>query len=188
MSRPRYGYLLFDFPSDHEIDGVLSTECEVIKAVLAKRNLGSRLKRCRCSSLASFMNLKLSQFKGVRFVHIGGHGSKEGLTFIGGSARWVDVASLLMQCLNPLQEGKKRVLTLSCCHSMQGMEILRKHLAGYFTGGYYFCQDSIDFSSAITVWSMFYLKKNLLHRNQKIVDSINAFMGTDVIGYYSFPE
>lgn len=84
MSRPSYGYLLFDFPSDHEIDSVLSTECDVIKAVLANRNLASRLKICRCSSFGTFNNLKLCQYKGIRFVHIGGHGSKSGLEFIGG--------------------------------------------------------------------------------------------------------
>lgn len=55
--RPKYGFLLFDCPSDHEIESSLVTECEVIKAVLSNRKLGSHLKVLRCASTEAFNNL-----------------------------------------------------------------------------------------------------------------------------------
>lgn len=67
------------------------------------------------------------------------------------------------------------------------MKALAEHLVGYFSGGYYFCQETIAFSQAITVWSMFYLKKRLQLPHQKIVAAINAFLGEEIIGYRSFP-
>ena len=48
--RKGYGYLLFDFPADHEIEDRLPTECDAIRAVLFNDELGSRLKVLRYAS------------------------------------------------------------------------------------------------------------------------------------------
>jgi hypothetical protein len=75
------------------------------------------------------------------------------------------------------------VLCLSCCHSRNGYNAIKKSLKGHFTGVYYFNRQEIEFATAMTVWSMFYRKKSLTRPARKIVGSINAFFGQDVLAY-----
>jgi len=61
------------------------------------------------------------------------------------------------------------------------------HLQGFFTIMYYFHEESIEFSESVTVWSMFYLKKNLSDPHEKIGEYINDFFekssGKKIIAY-----
>lgn len=183
QGRPKYGFLLFDCPSDHEIEGSLVTECEAIKAVLSNRKLGSQLKILRCASTEAFDKLPQRIYPGIRFVHLGGHGSLNGLGLIGGHLSWDKVAQYIYSVLPNLNNGEQRVLTLSCCHSSTGAKKMKKKLTQYFTGIYYFVPDKIAFSTAITVWSMFYLKKKLDRPHKAVVDSINEFLGEKIISF-----
>ena len=74
--RPQYSYLVFDFPSDHEIDGAIVTESDAIRSVLANKSLGGRLKLIRCTTASTFKTLKAREYPGIRFVHLGCHGSE----------------------------------------------------------------------------------------------------------------
>lgn len=183
QGRPKYGFLLFDCPSDHEIEGSLVTECEVIKAVLSNRKLGSQLKVLRCASTDAFNNLPQKPYTGIRFVHLGGHGSSDGLSLIGGHLSWDVVAQRIYSVLPILNNKELRVLTLSCCHSSTGAKKMKKILAPYFTGIYYFVPDKIAFSRAMTVWCMFYLKKKLDRPHKAVVDTINKFLGEKIIAF-----
>ena len=82
--RPKFKFFIFDCPSDREINGSLPTESDVIRAVLANRGSASKLKIIKCSTAESFRSRRKTQYAGVKYVHIGGHGSNKGLGFIGG--------------------------------------------------------------------------------------------------------
>jgi len=181
--RPRFGFLVFDCPSDHEIDGSLVTESETIRAVLANRNLGSRLKVVRVSTVKSVEALPNRAYSGVRYVHLGGHGSLSGLDLVGGRIKWPDVAKTITSVLPTLKEKEQRVLTLSCCYSEQGVLAMKLHLKGYFSAAYHFVPITIGFSQAITVWSMFYLKKKLRRPHGAIAQDINAFLKEDILAF-----
>lgn len=180
--RPHFGYFIFDCPSDHEIDGALVTESDVIRSVIWNKNLGGRLKGLRLTTADSFKNARERIYTGVRYVHLGGHASKNGIAFIGGSVNWQDIAKKLTKLFPRLAAEEQRVLTLSCCHSTDGVAAMRSILKGHFTVIYYFKPDKIGFSQAITIWSMFYLKKRLSRPHGAVMKSINSFMGTEVLG------
>lgn len=59
-------------------------------------------------------------------------------------------------------------------------------LKDHFSAAYHFVPDKIDFSTAITTWSMFYLKKNLKRPVKAIKKDINKFMGEKVIQFVTF--
>lgn len=181
--RPKFGYFIFDCPSDHEIDGWLLSEADAIRAVLANRNLGSRLKQVTCTTVESFKAVTPRSYAGIRYVHIGGHGSKDGIGFIGGSVKWSEIASKLVAMFPKLAVDEKRVLTLSCCHSGHGASALATTLKGHFTAIYHFIPEEIGFSTAITTWSMFYLKKKIERPHEAIKNDINKFMGEDILRF-----
>ena len=58
---------------------------------------------------------------------------------------------------------------------------MAEHLKGYCSGIYYFKDQRIRFSTAITVWCMFYLKKSLKHPHKASADKINKFLGEEVL-------
>lgn len=180
--RPKFGYFIFDCPSDHEIDGALVTESDAIRSVLWNKNLGGRLKGLRLTTADSFKNAKERKYTGVRYVHLGGHASENGIAFIGGSVKWRDVAKKLTKCFPKLSDGERRVLTLSCCHSAYGVAAMRQELKGHFTAIYHFNLETIGFSQAMTIWSMFYLKKKLVRPHGAIIKEINSFIGAEVLG------
>ena len=142
--RPRFGFFIFDCPSDHEVDGAILTESQAIRAVLSNRDLGTRLKSVTCSTVAGFGAVPTRPYKGIRFVHLGGHGSPSGLGFIGGSLPWADVAAKLVSLFPALTGTDQRVLTLSCCHSQAGVLAMKPHLQGHFSAAYHF--------APVTVW------------------------------------
>jgi hypothetical protein len=181
--RPRFGYFIFDCPSDHEVDGAILSESDAIRAVLANRNLGTRLKRVTCTTVSSFRAIGPRAYAGIKYVHLGGHGSKSGIGFIGGSVKWADVADKLKSMFPKLKADEQRVLTLSCCYSKAGIVAMKPLLAGHFTASYHFVPDTIGFSTAITTWSMFYLKKKLTRPHLAIKDDINKFMGEDILEF-----
>ena len=182
--RPPYGFVLLDLPSDHEVDTSLSTECEVISAVLANRRMKSRTKAIRMSSVENFHNDKnWKPYKEVGFVHIGGHGSKKGIGLIGGTVPWSKVSGKLCALAPTLAENQKRVLCLSCCFSIHAYKKMKKNLKGHFTACYYFKRKGIEFADAMTVWSMFYLKIGLENPHQEIANDINQYLGSQTISF-----
>jgi hypothetical protein len=181
--RPHFGYFVFDCPSDHEIEGSIITESDAIRAVIANKSLGGRLKSLKLTTATSFNNARGRAYSGVRYVHLGGHGSTSGLAFIGGSVTWSSVATKLKEFFPVLGEDEQRVLTLSCCYSAIGAEALSPLLQGYFTAIYHFKDEEVAFSMAMTTWSMFYLKKRLSKPHSAIMEDINVFMGKDFLGF-----
>ena len=179
--RPTFGYFVFDLPSDHEVNGSLVTESDVIKSVLSNKNLGGRLKSLRFTTADTFKNCPDRKYSGIRYVHLGGHGGTTGIGFIGGTVKWVDVGKKLAKMFPQLTDGEQRVLTLSCCMSKTGVKAMAPHLKNHFSAIYYFIPQSIGFSQAMTVWSMFYLKKDLTRPHSAIKQDINTFMREDII-------
>jgi hypothetical protein len=179
--RPKFGFFIFDCPSDHEIDGSVLSESDTIKAVLSNRNLGSRLKSITCTTADSFRAVPARKYAGIKYVHLGGHGSKSGLGFIGGSIKWADVADKLASIFPKLKDDEQRVLTLSCCFSEAGINAMAPRLKQHFSAAYHFVPEKIGFATAITTWSMFYLKKKPARPHGAIMKGINDFMGEDVI-------
>jgi hypothetical protein len=130
--REGYGHLLFDFPSDHEVDAILPTACETIRAVLCNRTLKSRLKIHRCSSINSFRKLGKPSYQAIRFVHLSGHGSKDGIHLIGGIVKWKDLAIMRRNQVGSLHHSQQRVLSLSPCSSRYGANEMASYLQGFF--------------------------------------------------------
>src|SRR6266498_3272362 len=178
--RKHLRYLLLDFPSDHEVDGWLATECSVISALLTNNGLGTRTKHFRLSSLASFRKLP-NYLYDPKFVHVACHGGPKGIGLIEGWVAWETFAKKLKSVLHPLETSHRRILTLSCCYSPNGAAELNTHLSGYFTGIYHFTQKKIHFADAFVVWTMFFLKKELHNPHEAIKNRINTFFGTSTI-------
>lgn len=178
--RKKHGYLLFDLPSDYEIEGGLSTECDIINAVVTNIGLGNRSKTIKVATPATFKSVPLYQYA-VQYVHLGCHGGDAGIGMVGGTLSWSETADLIKRHLKPLKEGEKRVLCLSYCHSHAGHLNMKDELTGYFTGVYYFEETSVGFATAITVWAMFYARKDLKIPHLKIVNDVNTFFGSRVL-------
>jgi hypothetical protein len=153
MSKPKLGYLFFDLPSDHEIESSLATECEMIEDLLHNRELHARVKRIRVASSDRLRREPTYRYD-VQFVHLSCHGGRNGISFLGGGMNWGPVARQIIRHLHPLQNGGKRVMIFSCCHSRTGFERTKFWFEEYFTGAYYFDQKKIEFSTAITTWLM----------------------------------
>ena len=181
--RPKFGYFIFDCPSDHEIDGSILSESDAIRSVLSNRSLGTKLKSVTCTTVSSFRAITARQYAGIKYVHLGGHGSTNGIGFIGGSVKWAEVATKLRAMFPALNAGEQRVLSLSCCHSRDGINAMSASLKGHFTAAYHFVPVKIGFATAITTWSMFYLKKRLSRPHLAIKEDINKFMGEDVLRF-----
>lgn len=179
--RPKFGYFVFDLPSDHEINETLVTESDVIRSILANRALGTQVKSLKFTTASSFKDCPERKYSGIRYVHLGGHGGKNGIGFIGGTVSWVKVAEKLTKLFTKLAHDEQRVLTLSCCNSTHGVAAMRATLQGYFTAIYHFAPEKIGFSTAMTTWSMFYLKKNLTRPHSAIKNDINGFLGEDIL-------
>ena len=168
-------FLLYDLPSDHEVELNIVTECDVIRAIVSNRNQGKKVKTVRFASASSFRDDIVTPTKEVTYVHLAGHGNKQGLGFIDGVVGWSMVAKRIKAALTELEPKDRRVLCVSCCNSKVAVKKLVRYLAGYFTGMYYFSESKISFSTAMTVWSMFYNEKNLKHPHRRIVPRVNAF-------------
>lgn len=181
--RPKFGYFVFDLPSDHEINETLVTESDVIRSVLANRALGTQVKSLKFTTASSFKDCPERKYSGIRYVHLGGHGGHTGIGFIGGTVPWATVAEKLTKLFTKLSHDEQHVLTLSCCHSSHGVAAMRTTLRGYFTAIYHFEPEKIGFSTAMTTWSMFYLKKNLTRPHSAIKKDINSFLGSNTLRF-----
>lgn len=185
MSKPKLGYLLFDLPSDHEIEASLATESKVIEAIIHNMNLKAHVKRICVASKDKLLSYPTYKYK-VQFVHLACHGGKKGIGMLGGNMKWIDVASQISRHLHPLDSVQKRVMVFSCCHSSAGFEATKGIFKKYFTGAYHFNPITIPFSQAITVWSMFYLNKKLNKPHSKIVEAINTFFGEKILVFREY--
>jgi hypothetical protein len=187
MPRQKYGFLLFDFPSDHEVDLALPTECEVVWALLINRRLGARVKLIKATTEARLKQLPRYRYA-VQFVHVGGHGSPDSFGLLGGSISLRKAARLITGSLHRLPRREQRILCLSCCHSQEAFERIRPHLRGYFTGCYYFRRKFVTFAQSLTTWSMFYYRKELRRPHRKIVERINSFFNEDVLEFENIED
>ncbi len=118
MSKPKLGYLLFDLPSDHEVERAIATQCETIEAIISNRGMQARVKRIRVASIERFMNYPTYRY-GVQFVHLACHGGRRGIGMLGGIVGWGDVAKQIVKHLHPLKGGEQRVMCFSCCYSFE---------------------------------------------------------------------
>jgi hypothetical protein len=181
--RKPLGFLLFDLPGDHEVESSLSTECDTIASILHNRSLSTRVKVIRAASKNRLRRPATSQYSKMKFVHVAGHGSADGIGVLGGTIRWPEVVAIVAKYLKPLEAGAQRVLCLSCCSSAAGVAAFKRDAADYFTGYYHFVEDEIPFCDAITTWSMFYLKKRLAKPHEGMLKAINAFHGREVLTF-----
>lgn len=185
MPKPKLGYLLFDLPSDHEVESALVTECEVIETLLHNKRMGARVKRICVASTERLRRCPTFRYS-VQFVHLACHGGKDGIEMLGGTMSWREVAMNITKHLNKLKDGQQRVMVFSCCHSEDGFEATRLFLKDHFTAAYHLAEEAVSFAKATTIWSMFYLKKNLEKPKGKITEAINQFFGTDVLKFRSY--
>jgi hypothetical protein len=183
IGRPPFTFFLIDLPSDHEVDQGLTTECEVIRAILSNRGFQSITKTARLTSVARFRSEVFKPYSKVGFVHLATHGHKSGVALIGGKVRWVEVATKLKTVAPPLPKNKQHVLTLSCCYSSFGYRALAPLLKGHFTGCYYFDPKKIGFSDAMTTWAMFYKRKTIQRPHKAIVKRINNFFDDEILRF-----
>lgn len=183
MARKKLRYLLFDFPADHEVDSSISTECEIVKALLVNRGLGSRAKLLRLSSKDSLSKIPNYVYD-PKFVHVATHGTRKSIQLLGGSISWKDFAQqVLRPRLKRLKRKQTRILFLSCCSSMSAKNSISRHMNGYFTGIYYFRPKTVKFADSLTVAGMFYRKKSLARPRAAVVKSINDFFGEKLFAY-----
>ncbi len=187
MARQRFGFLLFDFPSDHEVDLALPTEAEVVWALLINRDLGARVKLIKASTESRLKGLPRYRYA-VQFVHVAGHGSPSSFELLGGSIRLRKAARLITGSLHRLRGREQRILCLSCCYSRAAFKHMRPYLRQYFTECYYFCRKRVSFAQSLTTWSMFYYRKDLRRPHGKIVERINDFFGEDVLEFVSIGD
>lgn len=185
MSKPKLGYLLFDLPGDHEVEAALATECKVIESLIHNMRMQARVKRICVASTEKFKKYPTYRYH-VQFVHLACHGGKNGVGMLGGRMKWADVATQITKHLHKLKDGQKRVMVFSCCYSADGFRATRAALKGYFSGAYYFSKEKIPFSYAITIWAMFYLKKNLSNPHGAIVKAVNDFLGANILVFDSY--
>lgn len=182
-----FTYLLFDFPSDHEVEGLLATECDVIRTLITNKGHGKNVKVVRATTVEAiteeprFGNRSKLPAKpyDVKYVHMACHGTKEGkVAFIGEEVGWDEVARQIRKYLAPLAEGEDRALCLSSCYSALGAEAMRSELQGYFTGVYRLVEEEVYFSTTMVVWAMFYHRKNRSQPFAKVLDRVNMFFGS----------
>jgi hypothetical protein len=185
VGRPSLSLILVDFPSDHEVDENLSSECELIRSVIHNRGFSSAIKTVRISSVERFEKLKWQSYQKVGFVHLAGHGGKKGVDLIGGQISWETLANKLTIVAPRLASGQQRILNISTCYSAVGLRRLKPLLRGHFTGVYHFTDSKVKFSDAITAWAMFYNKKKLQRPHGTVIDVVNAYFDRKLLAFQS---
>jgi len=206
MKGPVVNFLLFDCPSEHEIELNLITEGELIESILGNRRTGrndvpkSNLRRLRIVSSNRINNAAGSRYK-PHFVHLGGHAEKCSLNLIGGKVAWWDVAEMItsrlaklpaISPLKSLRSASQRSIVFSCCHSSCAFRMTKDCLKGYFSGAYYFKEENVNFSDTLAVWAMFYsqigdYQPHSDEEEENIVAKINKFMGKEVLIFKRYP-
>ena len=183
-----YTYLLLDMPSDHEIEGFVMTECDVIRALLVNKGAGKNVKLIKFTTEESLENIPQKPYKGIRYVHMSSHGLKNGngIGLLGGSVEWKHVADWIKKYLEPLSDKQNRVLCLSCCFAEKGVRKMGSILKDYFSGIYYLAEEGQFFHTSMVVWSMFYYQKkehSPTKRSGKMrsAKKLEDFFGEDVL-------
>ncbi len=174
------GFLLLDFPNDHECDEAMINECRMIRGLLTTEGVGWQTRIESVSSLADFEQKKWSPIDSPGVVHLSGHGTKNGLGFIGGHADWSAIANTLRVVVPRLKKRQQRILCISCCFSEQALDAMESKLAGYYTAAYHFSEKQIDFNTAITAWTMFY-SRTIYRPDEEIIELINKLFEEEVI-------
>ena len=64
MAKRKIGYLIFDLPSDHEVEESLSTECDSIQAIISNKGMAARVKRIKVASPVKIHVLSNIQISG----------------------------------------------------------------------------------------------------------------------------
>ena len=181
-----FTYLLFDFPSDHEVEGLLATECDVIRTLIANKGHGKNVKVVRATTFEGittepqFRNRSKLPAKPyhVKYVHISCHGTPEGkVGFIGHEVSWRKVAREIRKYISPLRTGEQRVLCLSSCYSNRGAEVMESELEDYFSGVYYLVEEKVEFATTMVIWSMVYHRKSRNRPFANVIDRVNSFFG-----------
>ncbi|QJW83946.1 hypothetical protein HK414_08135 [Ramlibacter terrae] len=169
--------MLLDLPDDDEVEGFLSSECEIVKAILASRGLGGRIKHFRFTSLQSLERPASYEYD-PKFVHISGHGGNHSISLLGGEVTRNDLAEdFLAPRLKVLEGEETRILFVSTCFSEHGVDRILDQIPDRFTGAYYFSEDEVPFADALTAAAMFYRRKELNRPHQKILANINSYFG-----------
>ncbi len=179
MGRPKYEYVLLDFPADHEIAFGVPTEADMVYALLTNRGLRSSTVRYKITSRDTFEALlKRSQpaYKAVSFVHISGHANQDGVGLLGEYASWEEVGTLIRRLVEPVSVAQKRVLCLSTCSSKYGFEKLQAAQPNLFTGCYHLGRKKVDFHDAAAIWAMFYRTRKVSNPNSAITKAINDYL------------
>ena len=156
-----YTHLLFDLPSVHEVDDRLVTECDVISSIISNKGKG-RVKHIRATHLKTLRKkrpAKRKRYRGIRYVHVAGHATRNGPAFIGKTVSWETFAKELCYYFKPLDKGEKRALCLSCCYSERAAYVLGNELKSRFSAFYYFSKETVYFDDTMVAWSLFYLLK-----------------------------
>jgi len=178
MARKKIRFMMLDLPDDDEVDGFLSSECEIVKAILASRGLASRVKHYRFSSLESVERPPVYEYD-PKFVHVSGHGGESHISLLGGSWTWTDLAKdFLEPRLKKLSDSETRILFVSTCFSEKGVDRILTCLPERFTGAYYFSEEKVPFADALTAAAMFYRRKELNKPHAKVLADINGYFGT----------
>ncbi len=156
-----YTHLLLDFPSDHEVEDSLPTECDVIRSVVSNRGEDGKVKHVRATRFEALQKkCPRHPYEHVGFVHVAGHADERGLGLIGDAIGWCELADVLKDYCAPLACDQQRVLCLSCCSSAMGVKKLQSILSDWFSGYYYFSKEEVNFADSIAAWSLFYLQKD----------------------------
>jgi hypothetical protein len=67
MAKRKMGYLIFDLPSNQEVEGSLSTECDTIQAIISNKGMAAQVKRIKVASPERFMSYPTYKYQ-VQFV------------------------------------------------------------------------------------------------------------------------
>lgn len=187
MGRQSVRYLLLDLPSDHEIEGSLSTECDILYAMLANQELEGVTKHVRVARAETLWQLKQYPYE-AEIVHLAGHATEDGLWVLGEVLKWELVAEHLAGCVKPLESGEQRIINFSCCNSEMAVDACASVLRPHFSGIYHFVEPSVEFSKAIATWTMFFYKQPTVGNHREIVSGISTYLGTPVLRYVQWME
>ena len=185
IGRKPLKYILLDLPSDHEIEGDLATECDVLYAMLANHELAAVTKRVRIGRPETLTHMRLSTRR-PEVVHIAGHATVDGLWMLGEVLPWVGVAKSLAACVTTLKSGQERIVNFSCCYSEKAARTCRRRLAPFFSGAYHFLEPNIAYAKAIVTWTMFFHQRPTTANHREIVERITTFLGGEVLRYMPY--
>ncbi len=182
MPRTPLRFLLLDVPGEHEIEGNLATECQVIAAVLANWELERATKNIRIASTRKLRNLGPYTYD-PQVVHLAAHATEEGVWIQGEVTNWEALAKRIENLITPLDPGQERVLNLSCCYSNLAAQVCAARLRGHFTGIYRYSITEVPYAQALVAWTMFFYKRPSLTDHLSIAQSVNDFFGTEVLQF-----